>query len=179
MTKVDLFDCYFHFSVLNPSQIFVRCGEWNRLEDSEHKRHQDRDVKYISNHPRYSGRLRVENDVSLLHLTEEFNLDSHLDTICLPRLVDNREDNYDKESCVAMGWGRSSINSNRQNILKQVALPIVENDICQDLLRKTQLPDNFNLDKSFLCAGGRANEDTCVDDGGSALVCPDKNNSDK
>jgi len=164
----------------SPSQLFVRCGEWNRYEDSEHRRHQDRNVKYISNHPRYSGVVRLENDVSLLHLTEEFNLDPHLDTICLPELIDNREDNYDKEKCVAMGWGKTTFNANRpQNILKQVTLPILDNDVCQNLLRKTRLGPRFDLDETFICAGGKKGADACRGDGGGSLVCPHKKDGDK
>ncbi len=34
-------------------------------------------------------------------------------------------------------------------------------------MRKT-----FELDESFLCAGGKANMDTCEGDGGGPLVCP-------
>ena len=163
-----------------PYQLFVRCGEWNRYEDSEHKRHQDRDVKYKSDHPRYSGLQRVENDISLLHLTEEFNLDSHLDTVCLPELVDNREDNYDKENCVVMGWGKKAFNVRRpQNVLKQVSLPIVDNNVCQNLLRRTRLGPRFDLDESFLCAGGNINADACTGDGGGSLVCPSKKDGDK
>ena len=122
----------------------------------------------------------MENDISLLHLTEEFNLDSHLDTVCLPELVDNREDNYDKENCVVMGWGKKAFNVRRpQNVLKQVSLPIVDNDVCQNLLRRTRLGPRFDLDESFLCAGGNINADACTGDGGGSLVCPSKKDSDR
>ena len=168
------------FSLLAPSQILVRCGDWNRLEDNEQKTHQDRDVKYLSDHPRYSGLKRVKNDISLLHLTENFNLDTHLDTICLPTLINNREDNYDKEDCVVMGWGKNKFNNvtEKQRVLKQVELPIVDNDECQRLLRKTRLGQRFDLHESFLCAGGLKNADACTGDGGASLVCPSKNKSD-
>jgi len=167
-------------NLLAPSQILVRCGDWNRLEDNEQKTHQDRDVKYLSDHPRYSGLKRVKNDISLLHLTENFNLDTHLDTICLPTLINNREDNYDKEDCVVMGWGKNKFNNvtEKQRVLKQVELPIVDNDECQRLLRKTRLGQRFDLHESFLCAGGLKNADACTGDGGASLVCPSKNKSD-
>ena len=162
------------------SSLLVRCGEWNRYLNSEQQRHQDRDVKHISNHPWYSGSRRVKNDISLLHLEEEFNLDTHLDTICLPDLIDNREDNYEKNDCVVMGWGTSAFNDTRpQNILKQVELPIVGNDECQALLRKTSLKSSFILDESFVCAGGKKGADACTGDGGGPLVCPTKNDKDR
>ena len=86
----------------SPSSLLVRCGDWNRYLISEQKKHQDRDVKHISNHPWYSGSRRVKNDISLLHLEEEFILDTHLDTICLPDLINNRENNYEKTDCVVV-----------------------------------------------------------------------------
>ena len=168
------------FSLLDPSSIRVRCGVWNRYDQQGQKSHQDRDVKYVSHHPQFSGLERVENDISLLHLREEFKLDTHLDTICLPQLIDNREENYDKSDCVIMGWGKSNFYEKKgQNALKQVNLPIVDNDQCQTLLRKTRLGPTFDLDESFLCAGGRRNADACTGDGGGPLVCAHKNDTSR
>ena len=142
--------------------------------------HQDRDVKHISNHPWYSGSRRVKNDISLLHLEGEFNLNTHLDTICLPDLINNREDNYEKTDCVVMGWGTKEFSDSKpQNILKQVELPIVDNNECQALLRKTILKSSFILDQSFVCAGGKKGVDACIGDGGGPLVCPSKNDKDR
>lgn len=45
-------------------------------------------------------------------------------------------------------------------------------DICQSALRNTRLGTFYNLHKSFICAGGEPNKDTCKGDGGSPLVCP-------
>ena len=158
----------------------MRCGDWNRYLNSEQKTHQDRDVKHISNHPWYSGSGRVKNDISLLHLEEEFVLDTHLDTICLPDLIDNREDNYEKTDCVVMGWGTKKFSESQpQNILKQVELPIVDNNQCQSLFRKTSLGRGFDLDESFLCAGGKKGADACTGDGGGPLVCPNKKDKDR
>ena len=51
----------------------------------------------------------------------------------------------------------------------------MENKECQSLLQKnTRLGKYFELDDSFICAGGKKGVDTCRGDGGSALVC--KNN---
>ena len=158
----------------------MRCGEWNRYLNSEQQMHQDRDVKHISNHPWYSGSRRVKNDISLLHLEGEFNLNTHLDTICLPDLINNREDNYEKTDCVVMGWGTKEFSDSKpQNILKQVELPIVDNDECQALLRKTSLKRSFILDESFVCAGGKKGADACTGDGGGPLVCPATKDKDR
>ena len=61
------------------------------------------------------------------------------------------------------------------NLLKQVTLPFVPHDRCENLLRNTpELPDDFGLDESFVCAGGHDRNDTCEGDGGGPLVCPFK-----
>ena len=85
-------------------------------------------------------------------------LDKHLDTICLPEFPDQRDGNYQKGKldCSVQGWGKSCFGDcgKYQAALRQINLPIVENDVCQNLLRKTRLPDSFDLHDSFLCAGG-------------------------
>jgi len=52
-----------------------------------------------------------------------------------------------------------------------VDLPLVDRPTCQDKLR-TIMRKTFELDESFLCAGGKVNMDTCEGDGGGPLVCP-------
>jgi len=113
-------------------------------------------------------------------LEEEFVLETHLDTICLPDSINNREDNYEKTDCVVMGWGTKKFDDSQpQNILKQVELPIVDNNQCQSLLQKTSLGRGFDLDESFLCAGGKKGADACTGDGGGPLVCPTKKDKDR
>ena len=52
---------------------------------------------------------------------------------------------------------------------------MVENQECQNLLREnTRLGPFFELDESFLCAGGQKGVDTCKGDGGSPLVCEEE-----
>ncbi len=62
-----------------------------------------------------------------------------------------------------------------QVILKRVELPIVPRDKCVTELRKTRLGPHFELNNSFICAGGERGKDTCKGDGGSPLVCAIKN----
>ena len=59
-----------------------------------------------------------------------------------------------------------------QTLLQQVELPLIPRDECQRLFRRTKLGPRFQLDQSFICAGGEENVDTCKGDGGGPLVCP-------
>ena len=157
--------------------MVVRCGDHDIKKESEPKKFQEKQVKTLSIHPRYSGIDKVHNDVALVHLQDEFVLDKHLDTICLPEFPDQRNGNYQKGKldCSVQGWGKDSFGEDGayQSTLRQIHLPVVENDECQNLLRKTRLPDNFDLHDSFLCAGGssKGGEDACEGDGGGPLVC--------
>lgn len=50
--------------------------------------------------------------------------------------------------------------------MKEVSLPIVPHDQCQEALRRTRLGRRFRLHRSFVCAGGQEGKDSCKGDGG-------------
>ena len=61
---------------------------------------------------------------------------------------------YKEKNCFAMGWGKERFDSpSYQQILRDVEMPMVPNDVCQEKLRKAGLGKGFNLHKSFNCAG--------------------------
>ena len=63
-----------------------------------------------------------------------------------------------------------------QEVLKEVLVPVISNEQCQRNLREnTRLGPFFELDSSFMCAGGIGGVDTCKGDGGSPLVCKTRN----
>jgi len=157
----------------NPYEIKVRCGEWDTQQQIEPYKHEDRNGAAIKIHPEFNpGNLA--NDFALIFLEEEFKLNFHIDTVCLPPpnqvVVDNTK-------CFATGWGKNQFGAEGeyQVVLKEVDLHTVGFNTCQDKLRSTRLGKRFRLHDSFLCAGGDAGKDTCKGDGGSPLVCPVQN----
>jgi secreted trypsin-like serine protease len=154
-----------------PQKLKIRCGEWDTQNQNEPREHQDRYVNAIDVHPDFNPR-NLANDWTLLYTTQDFELQEHIDTVCLPQ----PEELFDYQSCFATGWGKDQFGASGQYqvVLKEVELPVVGHDQCQNDLRKTRLGSRFKLDNSFICAGGEGGKDTCKGDGGSPLVCPSK-----
>jgi len=170
--------------IVDHSKVKVRCGEWDTQQQIEPQKHVDRFAKHISIHPGFDSK-NLQNDFALIHLAEEFPLTQHINTMCLPdpfyaddEEFDDDENSYDTSDCFATGWGKDKFGSDGeyQVILKQVQLDIENHDQCENEFQKSRLGKNFQLDDSFLCAGGRQGQDTCKGDGGGPLVCPSKSN---
>jgi len=155
--------------VESPETLKIRCGEWDTRQVVEPLKHEDRTAATVSVHPAYNSR-NLQNDFALVHLEYEFILDNHINTICLP----NEYTPFNTTGCFATGWGKDKFgkSGNYQEILKQVPLDLVDHDTCEANLRTTRLGKFYELDNSFLCAGGVSNQDTCKGDGGGPLVCP-------
>merc|ERR1719211_832353 len=158
-----------------PGELKIRCGEWDTQHQTEPYPHQDRYVETLAIHPEFDGR-NLQNDFAVLFTSENFLLDQHIDTACLP----DAGEVFDGTSCFATGWGKDEFGAagQYQVVLKEIELPVVNRDACEAKLRTTRLGQKFKLDDSFLCAGGVAGRDTCKGDGGSPLVCPSKQDPD-
>merc|ERR1711953_694881 len=154
-----------------PSKLKVRCGEWDTQSQNEPRAHQDRAVHQVDLHPEFNGR-NLANDWALLYTREKFELQEHIDTICLP----DPEEVFEGQDCFATGWGKDQFGAagEYQVVLKEIDLPVIGQQECQDSLRRTRLGRRFQLDDSFICAGGVVGKDTCKGDGGSPLVCASK-----
>lgn len=156
-----------------PSELKIRAGEWDTQTKNEVYPHQDRNVQAVVVHENFhSGALY--NDTAILILSEPVEYAENVDVVCLPE----RGEVFDGSKCFASGWGKDVFGKegHYQVILKKVDLTVVPHDTCENALRQTRLGKYFNLDKSFICAGGEKGKDTCKGDGGSPLVCPLKNN---
>lgn len=146
----------------------VRAGEWNTQSLEEPIPHQDLVVEEIILHPEFH-RGSLKNDIALLILTESFIMVDNVGIVCLP----SSDTAFSDLRCTAAGWGKNALNQGKHNsILKQVHLPLVQRDKCISALRTTRLGSSYSLHRSFICAGGEENRDTCKGDGGSPLICP-------
>ncbi len=75
--------------------------------------------------------------------------------------------------CWVAGFGATAfVNGAYATTLKEVDLPVVDGNTCQNQLRTTRLGSAFSLNQQqFICAGGVAGKDACTGDGGAPLVC--------
>jgi len=160
------------------STLMVRCGEWDTQGDHEPVNHQDRFAQQVMIHPGYIKK-NLNNDVAIIVMKEEFILDQHIGTICLPDQNDYSNINW--KGCVATGWGKDNWGQagQYQVIMKQITMDMVDHETCEAKLRTTRLGEFFKLHKSFNCAGGIGGEDACTGDGGGPLVCPTISSSTK
>lgn len=153
----------------SPQQLSIRAGEWDSQTTDEIFPHQDRQVADIVIHKRYN-RDNLFNDIALLFLVSPIVLAENINTACMPP----PNFSFDGSRCFATGWGKDSFGQygKRSVILKRIDLPIISRGACKRALRKTRLGSRYELDESFICAGGEIGKDTCRGDGGSPLVCP-------
>eukprot|EP00095_Tigriopus_kingsejongensis_P009827 maker-scaffold21_size687808-snap-gene-0.11 protein:Tk09827 transcript:maker-scaffold21_size687808-snap-gene-0.11-mRNA-1 annotation:"GI19467" len=150
----------------------VRCGEWDTQTENEPNPHQDRQVVKIVIHPEFNQRSLAE-DFALLFTESDFDLNKHVDTVCLPKPGET----FDTDRCWVTGWGKDKFGKagSYQVILKEIDLPMMSHTKCEwNLQTKTRLTSRFRLHSSFVCAGGEAGKDACKGDGGGPLVCPMK-----
>ncbi|EEZ99183.2 phenoloxidase-activating factor 2 [Tribolium castaneum] len=155
------------------NDIKVRAGEWDTQTTNERIPFQERNVARKIVHEHFlKGNLY--NDVALLILDRPFTKTASVGTVCLP----NQDQRFNANDCFATGWGKDSFGDKGRYavILKKIQMPLVQNENCQKALRGTRLGASFILHRSFTCAGGQPNLDTCTGDGGSPLVCPDPSN---
>merc|ERR1711994_531893 len=85
----------------NPSELKVRCGEWDTQHQTEPRPHQDRQVAALEIHPEFEPR-NLQNDFAVLFTSQEFELADHIDTVCLPEAGET----FSGTTCFATGWGK-------------------------------------------------------------------------
>ena len=146
----------------------LRCGEWDTQSEEESSPFQEHQVQEIKTHGDFDN-ANHHNNFAVLFAEQAFKLQDHIQPVCLPQPCAA----YDHNNCVANGWGKDKFGSDGRysTILKEVTYPIVDSATCQDQLRRTRLGPFFELDDSFICAGGIRGVDTCKGDGGSPLTC--------
>ncbi|KAJ3667049.1 hypothetical protein Zmor_002458 [Zophobas morio] len=162
--------------VANGNSFVVRVGEWDTQTIQELLKHQERDVVSVVLHRDYNSRF-LHNDIALLFLEYPVKLTAHINVACLPP----KNSVVLSDKCLVSGWGKDKFECDGvySNILRKVELLVVERRKCQRDFRRTWLGWDFELHRSFMCAGGQAGKDACTGDGGVPLVCPIPNQKNR
>ncbi|KAA0198257.1 hypothetical protein HAZT_HAZT009693 [Hyalella azteca] len=155
---------------IDASLLKIRLGEWDVRDKSEFYPYVEFDVSGIYSHPEfYEGNL--ENDIAILRTDRfvDYSKYPHISPVCLPA---SRQD-FSGQVCRITGWGKDGWGSEGdfQSILKETQVPILNSNLCQQILRTTKLGTSYSLPAGMVCAGGEENKDACKGDGGGPLVC--------
>lgn len=152
----------------------IRLGEHNINSDNEPLSHLDVEGEIIVMHPNFTS-SNLKNDIAMIRLAHRIHQDEHIGPICMPNPIEVRDFQTHDGSvqCITVGWGIASKGKKGSfsDVAKKVTLPLVDHDQCQHMLQKTKLGRKFELDSSFMCAGGEEGQDSCFGDGGSPLMC--------
>ncbi|XP_054715339.1 venom peptide isomerase heavy chain-like [Uloborus diversus] len=114
------------------------------------------------------GRHSIGNDIALLKLKKPLNIKDaggYINGICLPK---NRDDPMGFAR--ATGWGDTTHGGEGSDILKQVLLPIVDRDTCNQIYGN--YIERYPILSQMICAGQRG-RDTCQADSGGPLFQTD------
>ncbi|KAF5274825.1 hypothetical protein FQR65_LT00408 [Abscondita terminalis] len=139
-------------------------GEHDISGERESKRSLSRNVKKVIVHRKYDA-ATFENDLALLELEHPVQFDEHIVPICLPR----EDEDFTGRMATVTGWGRLKYGGGVPSILQEVQVPIMENQVCQEMFRTAG--HSKVILESFLCAGyANGQKDSCEGDSGGPLV---------
>uniref|UniRef100_A0A2A4K804 Phenoloxidase-activating factor 2 n=1 Tax=Heliothis virescens TaxID=7102 RepID=A0A2A4K804_HELVI len=164
----------FKFGTSLIQNLKIRAGEWDTQTTKEIYPYQERTVQDYYIHENFMPKS-LKNDIALLLLETPVEISQHVNVICMPE----QDEVFDShKNCVANGWGKShfELHDRYAVILKKVEVDMVPHSRCNALLKRTRLGHNFQLHRTFVCAGGEEGKDTCQGDGGAPLACPIGNN---
>lgn len=116
------------------------CAKWHEIEK-------------IILHPDYDS-TTVRNDIALLKIKDTIQCE----TFQAPRL----EGDVLASSAIALGWGRLSEDGFMASYLQGVSLPLVSDDVCDNLW-------GYTFDRETMICAGDSNRDTCHGDSGGPL----------
>ncbi len=145
----------------SPDQVDVVVGR-HRLSSSDGQR---LGVSQVIIHPNYLSSNTNQGDVALLKLEQAATLSSDVAVVPLATSADAALTAPGVQATVT-GWGLTSNNGEASDALREVNIPIVDNQVCNQA-------GLGPLAESHLCAGGEGGKDSCNGDSGGPLVVPD------
>jgi len=166
LTAAHCVDDYLPF-VTNIGDILkVRIGEYDVTTTAEPLPHQEFNISDIQIHPNFNNATLV-NDIALLKLERPAKRQQNIDVVCVASEEEIEESRL--SNCYVTGWGRRTESSDHSVVLKEIAVPLWEQSVCNSALQD-QFGPGYSLPSSSVCAGAEG-RDACDGDGGGPLVC--------
>lgn len=166
LTAAHCIDDYMTFNNRLDSILKVRLGEYDVSATSELLSHVEIDVEAIELHPDFNN-ATLFNDIAMLKLAAPIKRMRNIDTVCMPKRTDAAH--VLTSRCYVTGWGRRSETSEHSVVLKEIKVPLWNQQSCQTALRE-QFGPAYILPNTAICAGAEG-RDACDGDGGGPLVC--------
>uniref|UniRef100_A0A1A9WPU9 CLIP domain-containing serine protease n=1 Tax=Glossina brevipalpis TaxID=37001 RepID=A0A1A9WPU9_9MUSC len=151
---------------------FVRLGEYDLTNETETE-HMDVNVIKYSIHPQF-GRNR-RSDIAVLLLEKMVQFSDLIAPICMPTSSHLRTKSYINTMPYVAGWGYTSLGGAISPVLKQIQLPVLDNEVCRRIYTAS-MPHLTaqEYDESVICAGFvMGGKDACKGDSGGPLMIPE------
>jgi len=167
LTAAHCVDDYLPFVKTVNTILKVRLGEYDVSTTAEPLKHEEFNITDIVIHPGFNNSTLV-HDIALLRLEKPAKRKQNIDVVCMPKSGDFIYNKH-REKCFVTGWGRRTETSEHSLVLKEIEVPLWNNDNCNGALQG-QFGPAYNLPSTTLCAGAEG-RDACDGDGGGPLVC--------
>ncbi|XP_070152943.1 serine proteinase stubble [Polyergus mexicanus] len=148
-----------------PSDLLLRIGEHDLANEDEPYGYQERRVQIVASHPQFDART-FEYDLALLRFYEPLlPFQPNVLPICLP----DDDESYVGRTAYVTGWGRLYDEGPLPSVLQQVAVPVINNTVCEAMYRNAGYIEH--IPHIFICAGWKnGGFDSCEGDSGGPMV---------
>ncbi|XP_030368864.1 serine proteinase stubble [Scaptodrosophila lebanonensis] len=147
-----------------PSDLLLRLGEYDLAEEEEPYGYQERRVQIVASHPQFDPRT-FEYDLALLRFYEPVVFQPNIIPVCVPE----NDENFIGQTAFVTGWGRLYEDGPLPSVLQEVAVPVINNTICESMYRVAGYIEH--IPHIFICAGWKkGGYDSCEGDSGGPMV---------
>ncbi|XP_017150517.2 serine proteinase stubble isoform X2 [Drosophila miranda] len=147
-----------------PSDLLLRLGEYDLAEEEEPYGYQERRVQIVASHPQFDPRT-FEYDLALLRFYEPVVFQPNIIPVCVPE----NDENFIGQTAFVTGWGRLYEDGPLPSVLQEVAVPVINNTICESMYRTAGYIEH--IPHIFICAGWKkGGYDSCEGDSGGPMV---------
>ncbi|CAG0892342.1 unnamed protein product [Cyprideis torosa] len=146
--------------------VHIRLGDHDLTVEGEIT-HRDYPVVETIEHENYNTKS-FDNDIALLRFDNSQGYPDNVFPVCLPD--DLVGESLDDKTPFVIGWGTIGFREASSNVLREVQIPVVENESCKFKFRHFS---NVNITEKKLCAGEeKGGKDACQGDSGGGLFLP-------